>query len=134
VFSNPVKILSGLFLQMVELKRVLFPFYVVCTLIRCLLAEFPFHRMFSSSVSFVLCTYAPAQCPLGRALRILNDFIFSLLNSQQSSSNCTLCLCSMPTWQSLYRTPKRLYLQLCLLPHSLASKVFNNLEVFLLSC
>jgi hypothetical protein len=98
-----------------------------------------------------------------RSKELLRDYV-SCLNSQQSSSNYTLCLCSMPTWQSLYRTPQIFYLlssnsqqssfsaplcicsmptwqssteftaelclQLCLLPHSLASKVFSNLEVF----
>jgi hypothetical protein len=37
-----------------------------------------------------------------------------LLNSQQSSSNCTLCICSMPTWQSSTEFTAEFCLQLCL--------------------
>jgi hypothetical protein len=43
----------------------------------------------------------------------------------------TLCLCSMPSWQSLTELLRDSVSLLCLPLHSLASKVFNNLEVFL---
>jgi hypothetical protein len=43
----------------------------------------------------------------------------------------TMCLCSMPSWQSLTDLLKDYVSLLCLPLHSLASKVFNNLEVFL---
>jgi hypothetical protein len=77
--------------------------------------------------------YAYAQCPLGRALRILSDSDFNL-NSQQSSSPVHSLHWLDALLAELHRTPQRFCLQLCFLIHSLASKVFNNLEVFLPSC
>jgi hypothetical protein len=144
VFSNPVKILQWILPLNTELKRVLFS-CVVCTMSLCPPGRVSSSRTSSSSV--LLCTYAPAQCPPGRALRILSDSASSLnfstevflcaplspllnallaelhrilsdsgfcLNSQQSSSNCTLCLCSMPTWQSFTELTAKFCLQLCL--------------------
>jgi hypothetical protein len=43
----------------------------------------------------------------------------------------TLFLCAMPSWQSLTKLLRDSVSLLCLPLHSLASKVFNNLEVFL---
>jgi hypothetical protein len=60
--------------------------------------------------------------------RILSDSGFCL-NSQQSSSTAPLCICSMPTWQSFTELTELLSATVSLI-HSLASKVFNNLEVF----
>jgi hypothetical protein len=46
----------------------------------------------------------------------------------------TSCMHSMPTWQSSYRILSDSVCN-CVLIHNIASKVFNNLEVFLfLSC
>jgi hypothetical protein len=82
-----------------------------------------------STEFFLKCTLAHMlNAHLAELHRILSDS-GSLLNSQQSSSNCTLCLCSMPTWQSL-QNPHRILSATVSLIHSLASKVFNNLEVF----
>jgi hypothetical protein len=134
VFSNPVKILQWNLPSSHRTQRVLFSSVHVYTLTRrppgrvsppqnvqqfCLLYPVP------------LCT---CSMPTWQSSQNLSDSS-SFFDSQQSpSSNAPQSMCSMPTWQSLYRTPKRFCLQLCLPPHSLASKVFSNLEVFLLSC
>jgi hypothetical protein len=147
--------LNGLFLQLLELKEFSSP-VPVCTLTQCPLGRVSSHRTFNSSVpscapmhllnahlaelsesSVILVLlsgltaeflpmhhYTYAQCPLGRASQ----------DSQQSLCLlCTPCTCSMPSWQSFTELTQRFCLQLCFLIHSLASKVFNNLEVFLLS-
>jgi hypothetical protein len=50
--------------------------------------------------------------------------------------NASLCICSMPTWQSFYRTPQRFCLQLCSSPQpcllrcSTTSKVFSRVDDF----
>jgi hypothetical protein len=86
-------------------------------LLNALLAE-----LSESSVILVFFKLSAEFLPLCTSVHMLNAHLaelhrtpqrFCLLNSQQSSSNCTLCLCSMPTWQSPYRTPKRFCLQLC---------------------
>jgi hypothetical protein len=112
VFNNPVKILQWTLPQLPELKEFSSFLCLPAHFLDALLVEFPLHRTFSSSVSFCA-PFAPAQCPPGRALRILSDSVL-LLNSQQSSSNCTLCICSMPTWQSSTEFTVEFCLQLCL--------------------
>jgi hypothetical protein len=83
-----------------------------------------------SAVLSPLCTYALAQCPPGRALRILSDSVFSFLNSQQSSSlNAPVHMLNAHLAE-LYRIHSRILSATVSLIHSLASKVFNNLEVF----
>jgi hypothetical protein len=93
-----------------------------------------FHRTMptsrNSSVRTLCALLAPAQCPLGRALRILSDSGSSLrTHSRVLLLNAPLCICSMPTWQSFTELLRDSVCN-CVLLHSLASKVFNNLEVF----
>jgi hypothetical protein len=70
VFSNPVRGPSvDSSLHNTELKEFSSLLCLPAHFLDALLAEYLLHRMFSSSVSFILCLYAPAQCPPGRALQ-----------------------------------------------------------------
>jgi hypothetical protein len=128
VFSNPVKIPQWILPQILELKEFSSLPVPIYTLSLC-----PPSRVSSSrtSNSFVLlCTYAPSQCPPGRALRIFSDYCF-FLNSQQSSSRCTTMHMLNAHLAELHITHSKVLSATVSLLHSLASKVFNNLEVFL---
>jgi hypothetical protein len=71
-----------------------------CTLTRCPPSRFPLSQNVQQFCLLLLCTYALAQCPYGRDLRILSDYAF-FFNSQQSSFLCApLYTRSMPTWQN----------------------------------
>jgi hypothetical protein len=132
VFSNPVEALQWTLPSQHRTQRVLSSSVPICTLPRR-----PPGSIFSTEHSTVLgsfcAPFAPAQCPPGRALRILSDSGLPS-NSQQSSSptqpvhmlNAHLAELSQNLQQILSAT--------VFLIHSLASKVFSNLEVFLLSC
>jgi hypothetical protein len=96
VFSNPVKVPSVDSFFTPRTQRV--PFFFLCLPAQgldALLAEFLFHRTFPSSVSFILCLYALARCPSGRALRILSDSVSSELSAE------FLPLCTLPTGRAL---------------------------------
>jgi hypothetical protein len=112
-----------------ELKEFSFFLCLSAHFLDALLAEYLLHRTFNSSVSFCA-PFAPAQCPPGRALRILSDSVS--LNSQQSSFQLHLVHMLNAHLAELYRIHSRILSATVSLIHSLASKVFNNLEVFFL--
>jgi hypothetical protein len=118
--------LSGFLLQIIELKE--FSFLLSAHLLNALLAEYLLPEL-----STVL---SPSMHPM----RLLNAHLAELsessmilvsLNSQQSSSKCTTVHMLNAHLAELYRTPQSFFLQLCLFPHSLASKVSSNLEAFI---
>jgi hypothetical protein len=79
----------------------------------------------TSQQSSSLCnSHTHAQCPL-ELYRTPQRFY--LLNSQQSSSNCTSCLRSMPTWKSSTELTTKFCLQLCFSHTALPPEVFSNL-------
>jgi hypothetical protein len=118
VFNNPVKIPQWILLQIIELKE--FSSSCVClhtysmptwkSILSFHLLKAHLEELFESSVILVL---------LRTHSRVL------LL--------CTPCTGSIATWQSFTESSVILSATVSLL-HNLASKVFNNLEVFLLSC
>jgi hypothetical protein len=69
VFNNPVKMPQWTLPLITELKEFSSP--LSAHLLNAHLAKYPLRT--SNSFVLLLCTYAPAQCPLGRALGILND-------------------------------------------------------------
>jgi hypothetical protein len=98
VFNNPVKILQWILPSITELKE--FPSPCACLHNGSMPT---WQSVFSQNVQqlcTLLCTYAPAQCPLGRALRILSDSGPSLRTHSRVPPNAPLCICSTPTWQS----------------------------------
>jgi hypothetical protein len=82
------------------------------------------------TTEFFLCALlALAQCPLGRASQNSSE----LLSSSELTTEFLYalpCTCSMPTWQSFTELLRDSVCN-CVLLHSLASEVFNNLKVFL---
>jgi hypothetical protein len=137
--------------QITELKEFFSPM-PICTSTQCPPGRVSSHRTSSSFVPSCA-PYAPAQCPLGRALRILSDSDFCL-NSQQSSSSalcacaqcppgrasqnsqqsfcllCTPCTCSMPSWQSSTELKERFCLQLCSSPQPCLLRYLATSKVF----
>jgi hypothetical protein len=121
-----------------ERSAVLSPFVHSLHLLDALLAEL--YRTLNDSVFFFKLSAefflnAPPCILLNAHLAELSEssVILSLLNSQQSSSKLHLVPLLNAHLAELYRTPQILSATVSLI-HSLASKVFNNLEVFLLSC
>jgi hypothetical protein len=104
VFNNPVKIPQWILPSNTELKEFSSP-VPVCTMSQC-----PPGRVSSHRTSRIL--YAPAQCPSGRALRILSDSVSSV-NSQQSSSFVHSLHWLNAHLAELHRTPQSFCLQLC---------------------
>jgi hypothetical protein len=155
VFNNPVKILQWILPLNFRTQRVLFSSVPICTMSQCppgrvsILSCSRMHllnahleELSESSVILVLLELtgeflsmyhrALVQCPPGRASQNSSELLSSSeLHRVPSVHFFSLAQC--PPGRA-YRTPPRFCLQLCFLIHSLASKVFNNLEVFLLNC
>jgi hypothetical protein len=86
---------------------------------------------FELTTEFFLCALlAPAQCPPGRASQNSSNLLSEL--TAEFLLQCT----TVPTLNvhlaELYRIHSRILSATVSLIHSLASKVFNNLEVFFL--
>jgi hypothetical protein len=132
VFSNPVRIPQWILPLSFRTQRVLFssvPLHTFSTPSwRSLFALSQNTQQFCLPVH--LCTSLNAHlAELSESSVIL---VFSSTLNRVLLQR-TLCICSMPTWQSSTESSVILSATVFQL-HSLASKVFNNLEVFLLSC
>jgi hypothetical protein len=132
-----VKILQWILPSVHRTQRVLFSCACLHTNSNAHLAEFcHFHKTLNGSVffralialarcpprrvSFSLRAYALAQCPPGRAFQNPQRLCFSFQISAEFFLQ-HLVLTLNAHLVEPYRTPKRLCLQLCLLPHSLTS-------------
>jgi hypothetical protein len=131
VFSKPVNIPQWILPPASRTQRVLFTSVSVYTLPRSPPGRVPSPQNVQQFYPFYA-PFSPAQCPPGRALRILSDSS-PLKNSQQSSSSTQPVRMLNAHLEEIYRIRSRILSATVFLLHSLASKVFNNLEVFLLS-
>jgi hypothetical protein len=77
------------------------------------LAEFPFHRTFSSSV-FYLCTPCTCSMPTWQSFSESSVILASSELTTEFLPQAPLCICSMPTWQSFTEFTAEFCLQLCL--------------------
>jgi hypothetical protein len=133
VFNNPVKIPQWTLPLNSELKEFSSP----CAY--CTHVSMPsWQSIFSQNIqqSYLLCTYAPTQCPPGRALRILSDS--SSLELTTEFYLCALLAMLNAHLAELHRTPQSFCLQLCssytaLPPRcSTTSQVFSELLISVL--
>jgi hypothetical protein len=77
------------------------------------------------------CTHT--QCPLGRALQTFSEILSSIFKlSAKFSLQCTAAHTLKAHLAELYRILNRILFATMFLSHRLTSKVFSNLEVFLL--
>jgi hypothetical protein len=86
---------------------------------------------FELTIDFFLCALlAPTQCPPGRASQNSSKLLSKL--TAEFLLQCTTVPTLYAHLAELYRIHKRILFATVSLIHSLASKVFNNLEVFFL--
>jgi hypothetical protein len=115
---------------MYKTPRALFFPVPACTLSRHLLAEYLFHRMFSS-FGFLLCTLYTFSMPSWKSSYIiLSDSVFSFKLSTEVFFSTTMCMLDAHLAE-LHRTYNKVLSATVFQLHSLASKVFNNLEFIL---
>jgi hypothetical protein len=108
-------------------QRVLSSSVPECTKSQCPPGRVSLSQNVQQFYLLLLCTCAPARCPLGRALRILSDSA-SFEFTAEFLLQCTLCLCSMPTWQSFTELVRDSVCN-CVFSHTaLPPEVFNNLK------
>jgi hypothetical protein len=89
------------------------------------LLQFPELKEFSSCALLHLLNALLAECLESSVI------LTSVELTTEFFLNASLCICSMPTWQSSTELTTEFLSATVSSLHSLASKVFNNLEVFL---
>jgi hypothetical protein len=114
-FCAPLHLLNALLAELSESSVILF--------------------LFKLTTEFFLCALlALRSMPTWQSSHRTPQRFCLLLNSQQSSFQLHLVHMLNAHLAELYRIHSRILSATVSLIHSLASKVFNNLEVFLLSC
>jgi hypothetical protein len=132
VFGNPMKILQWILLLVQNSKNSLLSCHCLHTF------SMPSWRSISPTERSVVLgsfytPFAPAQCPPGRALRILSDF--GLLRTlSRVPSSCTSCLWSMSTWQSSYRILSDSFCNFVSATQPYLLRCSATSQVFFLSC